>query len=133
MITKNIGKNFSATFSGIKNTNSAYLLLESLKLRLISREGGEIQSAVLAENQEIWLKALTEQIINLTDQVNKLKSAHDSHDHNAGTLLDSTGKPCTAKTATATSSGVNVSPIKSAITDLNAKIKDHHSKHVALN
>ena len=100
---------------------------------MISRDGGEIQSAVLAENQEIWLKALTEQIVNLTDQVDKLKTAYDSHSHNAGTLLDSTGKPCTLKTAVVTSSGVDVSAIKSTITDLNPKIKDHHSKVLAIN
>jgi len=133
MIAKNIGKTFSSTFEGFKNTNSAYLLLESLRLRLISRDGGDIQSAVLGENLEIWLKALTEQIINLTDQVDKLKSAHDSHDHSAGTLLDSTGKPCSAKTASPTSSGVDVSSIKTAVNDLNPKIKNHHSKVIALN
>lgn len=133
LIANNIGKNFSATFNGIRNQNSAYLLLESLNLRFISRDGGDVQSAVLGEDQEIWLKALTAQIVKLTDQVDKLKSAHDSHDHPAGTLLDSTGKPCTSKTASTTKSGVDVSKIKSDVSDLDVKIKEHHSQHVALN
>jgi hypothetical protein len=133
IISKTLQKTFSETFSGIKNSNSAYLLLEAAKLRLISRDGGQVQSAVLAENQEIWLKALTEQIVKLIDQVDKLKSAYDSHTQDAGLLLDSTGKPCTGKTSSPTSSGVVVEPIKSAVNDLNSKIKDHHSRVLAIN
>ncbi len=53
-----------------KEYDSAYLLLETIELRLISRNSeNKIQHAVLAEEQSIWLKQLIDLVRDLIDDI----------------------------------------------------------------
>jgi len=49
--------------------DTAYLLLEALELRIISRHGKEIQHTVLAEEQERWLIILINLVKDLIDDL----------------------------------------------------------------
>lgn len=62
--------------------DTAYLLLEALELRIISRQGKNVQHTVLAEEQERWLIILINLIKNLIEDVNLFRSHVDTYRQN---------------------------------------------------
>lgn len=68
---------------GKQKQDFAYLLLEAIELRLISRSGGTVQHIVLGEEQERWLKALIDLTKELIDDLVEFSKQVSQHKHMA--------------------------------------------------
>ena len=120
-----------------KSLDTAYLLLEAIQLRLVSREGKKVQHAVLAEEQQRWLEELIRVIRVLIDHILQLTNDISQHRHMANGPT-SPPLPTIGKLEEFTTNRPqDFRDDKTALEDMKETtlggIKAHHSEKVALN
>jgi len=106
----------STPYRESKNIDAAYLLVEALELRLVSRAGKDVQHAVLAESQEEWLRDLIDLIKLLIDYI-------IAHKH----MANGPTSPPLVNDVT------NFQNNQADFLEHKEPIKEHHSTKVALN
>lgn len=123
---------FHPNYRGSKNKDDSYLLIESDEIRVISRNGGDINHVVLAEKQEEFINTLIDTINNIIDVVNNLSTKISTHKHTTPTGLSSPPMP-TEELDFSTNIGTSLSNIKDSLNNQKTTIQQHHSKNISVN
>ena len=122
---------FDPDYTGNKNIDSAYLLLESVKLSIISRNGKNIQHAVLGEEQSRWLVQLIDILKTTIDHIKDLTKSTSTHTH----MAQGPTSPPLAPENTDFNISIpnNLDQDKNNLENQKSTIEDHHSENISLN